>query len=258
VKQRITVVKIGGSTLGSAEATLRDIAELSKAGEHLAVVHGGGEEISRRLEETGIKAEFVDGLRATNEQAMPLVADALDDVNAAIVDTLRSASAIPSPFGAQSGLLTARRIPALGRVGEVIEVDAGSLRRSFDQNAIPVVAPVALDSEDGGLLNINGDTAAGEIATAVEAARLIFCTNVAGVRSRDGELLPVLHIDDAAVLVADGTASGGMAPKLRASMKAAGAGIECAIVDGRRAGSLRRLLEGGGAEGTRIGARART
>jgi acetylglutamate kinase len=254
--KRVTVVKIGGSALASAGTMLRDVAELARAGESLVLVHGGGDEISRRLDQAGIRAKFVDGLRATDERAMPHVAEALEEVNRAIVDALRNAGVEACPFGAVSGLLKANRMPALGRVGEVTEVDVEPLRRNLDHGAVPVVSPIARDNEDGGLLNVNGDTAAGEIAIAIGAARLIFCTDVVGVRSRGGELLPVLHIDDAAVLVADGTASGGMAPKLKASMRAAGSGVECVILDGRQTGNLRKALDGGATQGTRIGARA--
>jgi acetylglutamate kinase len=256
VSVRTTVVKVGGSTLGSSETLIRDVADLQRSGQRIVVVHGGGEAISRRLEEAGIKAEFVDGLRSTDERAMPLVIESLEAVNSTVAGVLRGAGINCRQFATDSGLLKGRRIQALGRVGEVVEVDAAALLEAARLGAIPVVAPVARDVDDGGLLNVNGDTAAGEIAIAVGASRLIFATDVEGVRSRDGELLPVLHIDDAAVLLADGTASGGMTPKLRASMKAAGAGIECIILDGRVAGSLRNALEGAEVVGTRIGQRA--
>lgn len=254
----VTVVKIGGSTLGSARATLLEVADIQRGGERLVLVHGGGDEISRRLAEAGIKADFVDGLRSTDDRAMPLVAEALEEVNSQIVSSLLGAGTTTRPFTAESGLLKAKRMQSLGRVGEIVAVDIDALQEAIEQRAVPVIAPLARDVEDQGLLNVNGDTAAGEIAIAVGAARLIFSTDVDGVRSRDGELLPVVHIDDAAVLLADGTAAEGMAPKLRASMKAAGVGIECVILDGRQAGSLRRVFAGGPVEGTRVGPRAAT
>jgi acetylglutamate kinase len=250
------VVKVGGSTVASADSTIQDLVALHSQGEPLVVIHGGGDEISRRLGEAGVAAEFIDGLRSTPPAAMPIVAEALDNVNATIAAELQSAGAQCRAFTSHDPVLVARQITSLGRVGEVNGVAEDRINAALADGAIAVIAPLAEDLDDHGLLNVNADTAAGEIAIALGARSLVFSTDVDGVRSRSGELLPLLHIDDAAVLLADGTATAGMMPKLRAAMKAAGAGIESVILDGRVPGNLLHTLCGETPQGTRIGARS--
>jgi acetylglutamate kinase len=244
------VVKIGGGTLGVTGTAAADIAELTAAGWEFVIVHGGGQRISEQLDRAGIETTFVDGLRATSAEAIPVVASALDSVNNEVAGELETLGLSLARFDSSRPALVADPIPALGRVGEVGTVRVDLIRSEMSAGRVPLIACLASDNE--GLLNINGDTAAGEIAVALGASQLLFLTDVPGVRSQDGKLLPVLHIDDAALLVADGTASGGMAPKLRACMRAAARGVATAILDGRVDHAIPGFLAGKPG-GTRVG-----
>ena len=250
--RRPLVVKLGGSTLSASDHLLREIADLWRSGEEIVLVHGGGKDISRVLGEAGIEAEFRDGLRVTGDEALPLVVEALDEVNEALVRALSELGVACKPFPADKSPLIARRIDGLGHVGRVTGTELTGIQQALESGRLPVVSPVARSTE-GLPLNVNGDTAAAALAVAVKAGHLVFITDVEGLRTQTGELLPLVHIDDAAVLIADGTAGGGMAPKLTACMQAAGAGINTAIVDGRREGVLSDFLAGM-VYGTRIGA----
>lgn len=249
----LTVIKIGGSTLGTADSTLADIAVLARRGQRLALVHGGGDEISRRLAAAGCEVRFVGGLRVTDDEALSHVVAALDAINVQLRSQLETLNLATLAFNSETPAMQAQPLPELGRVGAVTQVEVLALAMALDQALVPIVAPLAVDADDGGLLNVNADTAAGAIAVALKADRLLFMTDVEGLKDSGGRLLPLVHIDDAALLVADGTASGGMAPKLTACMNAAGVGIETAILDGRRRGSLGSYIEGV-VHGTSIGA----
>jgi len=265
------VVKIGGSTLGAHDTSLDDIAALHAGGERIVVVHGGGATISEWLATHGIESRFVRGLRATDEAALEVVIAVLAGVvNKRLVAGLaaRGARAI-GLSGADGAILRARRYDEeLGYVGEVTNVDADALR-ALAGDAIVVLAPIAIEdrsarpalsaakgpapSSTEGLLNVNADTAAGEVAAALAADHLVFLTDVAGVLDREGAPRESLAPDDARALLADGSVSGGMIPKVEAGLRAAAAGSVTNVVDGREAGALRRLLAGESV-GTRIGA----
>lgn len=248
----ITVVKIGGSTLGGHDTSLDDIAQLRVEGNHVVVVHGGGATISEWLATHGIESRFVRGLRATDEAALDVVVAVLAGVvNKRLAAELHSRGARAIGLsGADGAVLTARRYDAeLGYVGEVTNVDADALR-ALAEDAIVVLAPIAIEGGSAQLLNVNADTAAGAIASALAAERLVFLTDVAGVQDGAGvraELSPA----EARALLADGTVAGGMIPKVEAGLQAAAAGVATSVIDGREGGALRRLLAGEGA-GTRI------
>ncbi|HET9476878.1 MAG TPA: acetylglutamate kinase [Dehalococcoidia bacterium] len=254
----ILVVKIGGSTLGSHDTTLDDLAELQRGGMACVVVHGGGALVSDWLKRLDVPTRFENGLRVTDAEALKVVVAVLAGlVNKEVTASLAARGAMAVGIsGADAGVLRARiSNPALGLVGEITEVDAGPLRKLMAEGVMPVIAPVALEwSEDGPtgrLLNTNADTAAGAIAATLGAQRLVFLTDVPGVKA-DGEVLPALPPERAAELVQSGVIGGGMIPKVEACLAAAAAGSESVIVDGREEHSLLYAVQGA-AQGTVVG-----
>ncbi len=262
----ITVVKIGGSTLGESDTTLDDLAALHAEGRKLVVVHGGGATISEWLEKHGVTSRFVRGLRVTDAATLDVVVAVLAGVvNKRLVAELQARGARAFGLsGADSAILRARRYdPELGFVGEIAGVDTEALRVVVEDAGIAVLAPIAVEVEGESLrpqlLNVNADTVAGEVAAALPAGRLVFLTDVAGIMDPDGAVRSQLSTAEAEELLADGTVTDGMIPKVRAALRAAAAGIPAAVIDGREAGTLRALLTGAsggesaaGSGGTRI------
>lgn len=253
----LRVVKIGGSTLGSHDTAMEDIAALQAAGEQLVVVHGGGSAATEWLTIHGVTSEFVDGLRVTGPDAIDVVTAVFAGlVNKQLVAALQGLGARAVGLsGADGGLLRTRQLDQrLGFVGEVVEVDRGPIDALMQADYMPVISSLGFWSEQPErLMNVNADTVAGEVAAALGATDLIFLTDVAHVRGAEGEALNEVKALDVEALVQSGVASGGMIPKLRAGVTAASAGTRCYIVDGREARALRRVLDGS-PSGTRIAA----
>jgi acetylglutamate kinase len=246
---RPTVVKLGGSTLGAHDTSLRDIAGAWREGCPLVVVHGGGATVSAWLERAGIAPRFARGLRVTDAATLDVVVAVLAGlVNKQIVAELAALGARAVGLsGADGGMLQARRYDdELGFVGQIERVDAGALRDLLRAGHLPVVAPIAIEggAASGQLLNTNADTAAGEVAAALGAERLVLLTDVAGVLDAQKRLLPRLSAGEARALIVDGTAGGGMIPKLEAALRAASAGCTTRIIDGTVDGALARALRG--------------
>jgi len=242
------VVKIGGSTLGQHDTALEDIATLQREGRTLVVVHGGGNTATEWLRLHGVASEFVDGLRVTGPDAIDVVVAVFAGlVNKNIVASLQALGARAVGLsGADGGLLGTRQVDArLGFVGEVVKVDTGPLLALLGAGYLPVISSVGYwEEKPAQLMNVNADTVAGEVAAAIGASDLVFLTDVAYVRDGSGGPLRELSPDRVDQLIAEGVASGGMVPKLRAGVRAAMAGTRCHIVDGREAHALRQQLEG--------------
>lgn len=251
----LTVVKIGGSTLGSHDTTLEDLAALQAAGQRMLVVHGGGSAATEWLKVHGIASEFVDGLRVTGPDAIDVVTAVFAGlVNKQLVAGLQSLGArVVGLSGVDGALLRTRRIDErLGFVGEVASVDGGPVDALLAAGYLPVISSIGYwGDEPSRIMNVNADTVAGEIAAALGATDLVFLTDVAHVRGQEGEALDLLQADAVESLIESGAASGGMIPKLRAGITAARAGARCHIVDGRESHALRAVLEGSAA-GTRV------
>jgi acetylglutamate kinase len=253
------VVKIGGSTLGTHDTTLEDVALLHREGRHLVVVHGGGDLVSRWLEIHGVQAHFLNGLRVTEAETLEVVVSVLAGlVNKRLVAALNGLGARAVGLsGADAALLRARRArPELGFVGEITTVDRTLLESLLDQGYVPVVASIAVEEEEGAvtgqLLNVNADTVAGEIALHLGATALAFLTDVAGVLDGEGRVVERLPAEEARALVGSGTVAGGMIPKVEAALAAAAGGTRTVVLDGRRSHALREAFEGQ-AVGTVIG-----
>ncbi len=244
------VVKIGGSTLGAHDTTLKDVVALQRRGLRPVVVHGGGALISEWLKAHDLPTRFERGLRVTDERTLEVVVAVLAGlVNKRLVAALTAAGGRAVGLsGADGGLLKARLLDEkLGYVGEVSEVDATSLLDLLGDGYVPVVAPIALEWRGEALaeqlLNINADTAAGAVAAALGARWLVFLTDVPGVSGEDGAALAELSPSRAAALTAAGVIEGGMIPKVEACLQAADAGCRSVIADGRRTGALLEAIE---------------
>ncbi|MEX0683051.1 MAG: acetylglutamate kinase [Dehalococcoidia bacterium] len=254
----IIVVKIGGSTLGSHDTALADVAELQRRGARPVVVHGGGALISDWLERLGVSTKFERGLRVTDEASLDVVIAVLAGlVNKQLVASLLNlGSRAHGLSGADEGLLQAAvRDSALGFVGDITSVDPMPVLRIVESGAVPVIAPIGIEYREGAatgqLLNINADTAAGAIAAAIGASRLVFLTDVPGVKS-NGAVLDALSEAQAHEMMGAGVIEGGMIPKVEACLRAASAGARAAIADGREERALLGVIDGTRA-GTLVG-----
>ena len=248
------VIKIGGSTLGSHDTTLEDLARLQQEGHRVAVVHGGGKVISEWMKRHGSMPRFVRGLRVTDAASLDIVTAVLTGlVNKQLVASLtaRGAKAI-GLSGVDGGLLRCRIAdPELGFVGEVTHVNTAPLDQAMEGGYMPLVAPVGLHQDNGQMLNINGDTVTGSVALSLGASRLIFLTDVEGVLDSSGRRVPFMNPRQAKMFIQSNIAKGGMIPKLEACLNAMPGVPVADIIDGRKPGALWSCIEGQ-ATGTRI------
>lgn len=257
--RQTVVIKYGGHAMGEtavARQFAADIVLLKLMGVNPVVVHGGGPQISAMLDKAGVKSSFVDGLRVTDSDTMQVAEMVLSGaVNKEIAHWITVAGKQADVRGVglsgkDAGLLTVertrrtRRDPDslieqevdLGFVGEPTRVDAKLITRLIESDAdwVPVVAPIGV-AEDGLTYNVNADTVAGAIAGALNAKRMLLLTDVEGVKGKDGQIIRQMTLAEAEALIADGTASGGMIPKLQTAMAAIRAGVEAVVIlDGRR------------------------
>ncbi|MBL4629179.1 MAG: acetylglutamate kinase [Roseicyclus sp.] len=235
----VVVVKFGGNAMGDdAEMAsfARDMVLLRQVGVNPVVVHGGGPMINQMLAKLGIKSEFKDGKRITDAATVEVVEMVLSGrVNKRIVQAINAEGGKAVGLsGKDANMITCEPAdPELGFVGEPSDVDPSVINNLFEHNMIPVIAPLG-QGRNGETYNINGDTAAGAIAAALKADRLLLLTNVSGVRNAAGEILTELTTADIDAMIADGTISGGMIPKTETALRAVRGGVRaCTIVDGR-------------------------
>ena len=239
------VVKIGGSTLGRHDTTLDDVVALRQQGLRPVVVHGGGAMVSLWMEKLGLPARFVRGLRVTNSETLDVAVAVLAGlVNKQLVAALAAKGAQACGMsGADSGLLRAAPVDReLGLVGEIRDVQTGSILALLETGVIPMIAPIALnwqaDTTDGQLLNVNADAVAGAIAAALAAHWLVFLTDVPGILNAEGRLLESVSTEEGAALLETSVVTAGMIPKVQACLEAGAAGVRCLIIDGREPHSL--------------------
>ena len=249
MQKGIIVVKIGGSTLGNHDTTLEDLVELQKQGKSLVVVHGGARVTSEWLARLGIPTSFVKGLRVTDAETLKVVAAALGGlVNKELVVAIQALGGkAVSLSGCDGNLLWASiKSPELGYAGEVVAVDPTPLKLLLNAGYMPVVSPVSFGSVEGRtmLLNVNGDTAAGEISAALAAEKLVFLTDVDGIHDGSGQAIPRLNLAEAKSMLASGSASGGMIPKIEASLKALTTTQIVRIIDGKISHALLHEITG--------------
>lgn len=237
----LTVVKLGGSLLEDRQAretAIEAIASLWTAGGRVVVVHGGGKQIDRNLAAFGIPKRVEGGLRVTDAATLDVVVSVLaGSVNKALVGQLRSRGVLAAGLSGADGetLWAEYHEPVggveLGFVGEVVKAKPALLSAVLDAGLLPVVASLAM-GRDGVLLNVNADAAASALAAAFRADRLVFFTDVEGVRSSEGSVVVELTADEAKELLASPAISGGMRPKLQACLAATAAGVPEVVIAG--------------------------
>ncbi len=246
------VIKYGGHAMGDdevARAFARDVVLLEQAGVKPVVVHGGGPQIEAMLKKAGVQSQFAAGLRITDAQTLEVVEMVLaGSINKQIVGYINAAGGKAIGLcGKDGNMVVARKVTRkvvdpdsniekvvdLGFVGEPEKVDVTVLTQILGRDIIPVLAPVA-SAADGGTFNVNADTFAGAIAGALKAKRFLLLTDVPGVLDKNKKLIEKLSVADVRRLIADGTISGGMIPKVETCIYAIEQGVEgVVILDGK-------------------------
>ncbi|WP_072858517.1 acetylglutamate kinase [Loktanella atrilutea] len=236
----VVVVKFGGNAMGDADAMAefaRDIVLMKQVGMNPVVVHGGGPMINEMLTKLGIKSEFIRGKRVTDQATVEVVEMVLTGlVNKRIVQAIMDEGGRAVGLsGKDDDLMVAEADdPELGFVGRPVEMNVQVLRDLYGAGIIPVVAPVATGMDMLETFNVNGDTAAGAIAGALKADRLLLLTDVAGVKDASGEVVTQLNPDQVRAMIEDGTIAGGMIPKVETALKAIEDGVRAVVIlDGR-------------------------
>ena len=253
----IFVVKYGGSFMDDPDPTVRmsvatDIAFLAAVGINVVVVHGGGKAISRAMDASGLKPNFINGLRVTDEATIAIVKKTLDEVvNKEVCDTLIKVGANPKGLSGDSVIVCDKLSvdddgnPCdLGYVGEVTEVKVKLIKKEIADGFVPVISPVA-EGLDGKPYNVNADTVAGRVASALRARRLVYLSDVPGLLSDPKDpatLIPTVKVGEVEGLKKKGIIGKGMRPKVQSAVRALQEGVQRVhFVDGRMPHSL--LLE---------------
>ena len=249
---RTLVIKFGGNAMIDEQlkqSFARDIVLMKLVGINPVIVHGGGPQIGELLDKLNIDSHFVDGMRVTDSKTMDVVEMVLGGaVNKEIVSLINHAGGKAVGITGKDGqLITARKMVVtrknpemeapeiidIGQVGEVEHINTGVIDMLTSSDFIPVIAPIGVDSE-GNSYNINADLVAGKLAEVLQAEKLLLLTNIAGLLDREGTVLTGLSTEQVDDLIADGTISGGMLPKIRCALDAVKASVRSAhIIDGR-------------------------
>lgn len=253
----VVVIKFGGSAMENTELitrTMQDIVLLEAMGMKPVVVHGGGKAITARLKELNIETKFINGLRVTDEKTIGVVDDVLhNQTNRALVEGIAAAGGQGASVSGKK-LLRAKKLWSkdagtgepldIGFVGEIVAADIRAIQDALAFRVIPVITPLAMDFH-GQVYNINADTAACELAKALNARKLVFLSDVPGILrdpKDESSLISVIHTGDVPELISSGVLSGGMLPKIKSCVEALENGVmEVHMIDGRLPHSL--LLE---------------
>ena len=234
------VVKFGGHAMGEqafVDSFASDMVLLRQVGTNPLIVHGGGPQIGAMLEKLEIESSFVNGLRVTDEATISVVEMVLaGGINKSLVAAIAKAGGKAVGISGKDGNLikaTKAHDGSLGYVGYPETIDIEVIEALMSRDMMPVVAPTAM-GDDGMTYNINADTAAGAVAGAIGASRLLMLSDVTGILDKDGQLIERVNISQAKKLIADGTVTGGMIPKLETCIQAVEEGAEAAVIlDGR-------------------------
>jgi acetylglutamate kinase len=235
----IVVIKLGGHAMGSdaaMESFARDVVLMQQVGINPIIVHGGGPMINTMLDKLNIQSEFVNGKRVTDDKVIEVVEMVLSgSVNKRIVQAInqQGGRAIGLSGKDSNLMLCTQTDPALGLVGTPSKIDPSVLKTLFDNDLIPVIAPLSA-GEKGETYNVNGDTAAGAIAAALKADRLLLLTDVAGVKDANGNVLTELTAAQIRQMTQEGVIAGGMIPKTETALAALNGGVRAVVIlDGR-------------------------
>lgn len=246
---KIFVIKYGGSVIGKDEfskTVLQDLVFMECIGINPVLIHGGGHAINNALKKLGAQPRFVNGLRVTDKETLKTVEHVLVNiVNKKIVGLINTLGGTAQGISGRNGILKAKRHRSdIGFVGDITEVIGQPIINIINEKKIPVIAPLGFD-EKGDTYNVNADIAAGEIATALKAEKLVFLTDVEGImRNIDDKasLISTLKSHDIERFIDEGVISGGMIPKVNSALKAIKSGVrKTHMIDGRIPHSL--LLE---------------
>ena len=235
----IVVIKLGGHAMGSdaaMESFARDVVLMQQVGINPIIVHGGGPMINTMLDKLNIQSEFVNGKRVTDDKVIEVVEMVLSgSVNKRIVQAInqQGGRAIGLSGKDSNLMLCTQTDPALGLVGTPSKIDPSVLKTLFDNDLIPVIAPLGA-GEKGETYNVNGDTAAGAIAAALKADRLLLLTDVAGVKDANGNVLTELTAAQIRQMTQEGVIAGGMIPNTETALAALNGGVRAVVIlDGR-------------------------
>ncbi len=233
------VIKLGGHAMGTPDAMAnfaRDVVLMQQVGVNPVVVHGGGPMINQLLKRLGVVSEFRDGKRVTDQETVEVVEMVLaGTVNKRIVQAINSQGGRGIGLSGKDARLMICEVdaPELGFVGRPVELNVDFLRDLHRAEIIPVIAPIGA-GRDGATYNVNGDTAAGAIAAALKADRLLLLTDVSGVKNADGEVVTEITPDVVREMTASGVIAGGMIPKTQTALSAMEGGVRgVVILDGR-------------------------
>ena len=236
------VIKFGGHAMGNKDLTIqfaRDVVLLKQFGLCPIIVHGGGPQIGSMLEKLKIKTKFVDGLRVSDIETVAVAEMVLSGaINKSIVQAINDAGGRAVGLsGRDANLITAtQKDSTLGFTGtpEATDISVLNVLTSAEPGFIPVISPIS-SGNDGNFYNVNADTAAGILAGALKASRLMLLTDVEGVMDNDKNLLTDLTIDDAEILIEEGVAKAGMIPKLKTAIDSISRGVKAVVIlDGRK------------------------
>ena len=232
------VIKCGGSVLIDQNLFnnfISDISILNKLGFIPVIIHGGGKRISNKLNEAGIKSDFINGLRVTDAKSIIIVEEVLNEFNIEILDALKKYNCDGQGITNKQNniLLVKQENQDLGFVGFPKEIDQSIIEQIVSKKKVPVIAPLGLD-ENNQVFNINADTAAGAIAKILNARRLIIMSDVEGVLDNDKKLISEINTSKVNELIKNETISGGMIPKINNCLDVASNGVKgVCIIDGR-------------------------
>jgi len=237
------VIKCGGSVLVNHNLFINfinDISILNKLGFIPIIIHGGGKRISMKLNEEGIKSNFIDGLRITDEKSISIVEEVLNIFNKEITDALKNNNCDSQGItNKQNNILKVEQEnEKLGYVGNPKEINQSIIEQIVKEKKVPVIAPLGLDKHNQ-VFNINADTAAGAIAKKLNARRLIIMSDIEGVLDNDKKLISEINTDKINKLIKDETIFGGMIPKIKNCLDVASNGVKgVVIIDGRKNHSI--------------------
>ena len=251
------VIKCGGSVLVDQDLFnnfINDITILNKLGFVPIVIHGGGKRISSKLNEAGIRSDFINGLRITDQKSIRVVEEVLNNLNKEITEALKKNSCDSHGITNRQNniLLVDQENQELGFVGTPKEINRLIIEQIVKEKKVPVIAPLGLD-ENNQVFNINADTAAGAIAKKLNARRLIIMSDVEGVLDDNKKLISEINTDKVNDLIKNDIISGGMIPKIKNSLDVASNGVKgVCIIDGRLDHSILFELLSNAGSGTLI------
>tara|TARA_Y100001970_G_scaffold246409_1_gene314300 strand:- start:607 stop:1452 length:846 start_codon:yes stop_codon:yes gene_type:complete len=236
------VIKCGGSVLVDEnlfKQLIEDLSILNKIGLKIIVVHGGGKNIQKKLNQLNLKSEFINGLRVTDKKLLKVVEKSLIELNLDIIKQLKSKKCKGISLVADSGIITVTKISdSLGYVGKPTEIDISSINKIIKNNEVPVLVPMGMDRNKD-KYNINADIAAGAIAKKINSRRLLLMTDVPGILDVNKKLIPEIDTKNAENMIINETITGGMIPKINTCIDVLNNGvIGVVIVDGRKPHSI--------------------